>query len=80
MALRIILDIMKKYWYVPMFLFITVTGFLVLFQTSPHHRQVILDPPKYYQDPRAPKVCICYWRSFAFRVPCEDIPPALLKE
>lgn len=80
MALRILLNIMKEYWYVPLFLFITVTGFLVLFQTSPRHRRGREETLKYYQDPRAPKVCIGYWTGGTFRVPCEDIPPELLKE
>lgn len=42
--------------------------------------QVAWDNPVYHRDPKAPKICMCYWMRSAFRVPCEDIPAELLKE
>ena len=45
-----------------------------------HRRQEIASVPQYYQDPRAPRICLCLWEGTAFRFPCEDIPPELLKE
>lgn len=35
--------------------------------------------PLYYRDPKAPRICMCYWMKNAFYVPCQDIPPELLK-
>ena len=39
---------------------------------------LIVDDPD-APDPRAPKICLCYWMRSAFRVPCEDVPPELLR-
>lgn len=59
---------------------VVFVGFSVLFQGGRQRQQVSWDNPVYHRDPRAPKVCMCLWMRSAFRVPCEDIPPELLKE
>jgi hypothetical protein len=55
-------------------------GFSLLLHGGQERQQRSWDTPMYHRDPRAPKVCMCLWMRSAFRVPCEDIPPELLKE
>ena len=53
---------------------------MILIWGGRHHGQVARDTPKYHRDARAHNMCFCYWMQSAFRVPCENIPPELLKE
>jgi len=55
-------------------------GFGLLMWGGQQRQKASWDTPMYHRDPRAPKVCMCLWERSAFRVPCEDIPPELLKE
>lgn len=59
---------------------VVFVAFYVLIDAGQHRNQVAWDAPMYHRDPRAPKVCMCLWMRSAFYVPCEDIPPELLKE
>jgi len=54
-------------------------GFGILVWGGSKRSQVDWDTPMYHRDARAPNICLCYWMRSAFRVPCEDVPPALLK-
>jgi len=58
---------------------VAVGLFILLVNVSQQSRGA-WDTPMYHRDARAPKICLCYWMRSAFRVPCEDVPPALLKE
>lgn len=55
-------------------------GFCLIIWGGTKRGQVAWDNPQYHRDPRAPKICMCYWMRSAFRVPCEDVPPELLLE
>lgn len=55
-------------------------GFGILIWGGKQRQKAAWDNPEYHRDPRAPKICMCLWERSAFRVPCEDIPPELLKE
>lgn len=72
--------LLRKYWYIPVLPLVAMVEFLFLFHAALERKQEAWNNPKYHRDPRAPKVCMCLWEQFAFRVPCEDIPPELLKE
>jgi|WetSurMetagenome_2_1015567.scaffolds.fasta_scaffold150745_2 hypothetical protein len=80
MALRFLIKLLRDYWWFWSPSLVMLVGFLVLFQGAKHRHGATLPNPRYYQDPRAPRVCMCLWERSAFRVPCEDIPPELLKE
>jgi hypothetical protein len=55
-------------------------GFGLLIWGGTQRNQVAWDTPLYHRDPRAPKICMCYWMRNAFYVPCADVPAELLKE
>lgn len=55
-------------------------GFGLLIWGGTQRQQVAWDTPLYHRDPRAPNICMCFWMRSAFRVPCADVPPELLKE
>jgi hypothetical protein len=54
-------------------------AFALLIWAGTQRTQESWDTPMYRRDPRAPKICLCYWMRSAFRVPCEDVPPELLR-
>jgi hypothetical protein len=65
-----------------LFLLIGLTvavGLFILLVSISQRSQESWDTPMYRRDPRAPKICLCYWMRSAFRVPCEDVPPELLR-
>jgi len=55
-------------------------GFGILFWAGSKRTQVSWDTPQYHRDSRVHNMCMCYWMGSAFRVPCENVPPELLKE
>jgi hypothetical protein len=55
-------------------------AFSLLIWAGTQRNQESWDTPMYHRDARAPNICLCYWMRSAFRVPCEDVPPALLKD
>lgn len=63
-----------------MFVLVVGGGFSVLIIGGQERQQRSWDTPMYHRDPRAPKVCMCLWMRSSFYVPCENIPPELLKD
>jgi len=65
---------------VGLFVTVVVGGFGMLIWSGQERQKALWDAPMYHRDPRAPKVCMCYWMRNAFYVPCSEVPEELLKE